>query len=105
MSIQMERNFQDAMIECYHTASEYGYYHTDFLRMIVNRGGIGAAKHMLATNEFSSGLIVLSGLGKLDISMEAMILKKKWSHFFSDEEINTAATRLRRLGHIKKAAI
>lgn len=100
MTNEIEYEFHDAMITIYHQkVDECHYYHTDFLQTVARLGGLNAAKQLLATDQFSTGLSELAELCRLDLSMEVLILKKEWSKLFTDEEITTAKQRLNRYGY------
>jgi hypothetical protein len=50
---------------------------------------------LLAALGISEGLAKLAELERLDLSMEALVLKTPWSGMFSDEELKTARGRLK----------
>lgn len=48
MANKSEDGFHEAMIGIYHAAAALGYRAPYFLRMVQERGGLGAAKHLLS---------------------------------------------------------
>ena len=69
------------MMDIYHTAkSECGYNAHYFRQMIIEHGGLEAAKRLLKSQGFSDGLTRLWECKRLDISMEALVLKKRWQN-------------------------
>ena len=67
--------------------------------MVRERGGLDAAKQLLKGNELSDGLVKLWELGRLDLSMEALIQGEPWSALFTREELTQARQRLEELGY------
>ena len=94
MTNPLEDEFHAAMVNLYHTATELGYRPTYFLRMVNEHGGLTAAKRLLNAPEAQEGLTKLWELGRLDMSVEALILQDQWESLFSDEEKRTAQERL-----------
>lgn len=94
-SENLELQFHHRMIQIYEQAkSECGYTATRFHNMVANQGGLQAAKALLNSNAYSEGLTRLWEEQRLDISMEATVLKEPWKHLFSEEELSTARKKL-----------
>jgi len=94
MTTSLENQFHEAMRSIYYRAlDECGYKATHFLRLVNERGGLEAAKFLLH-KELSEGFIKLWELGRLDLTMEAMILEPKWKELFTEEEREIAKKRL-----------
>ena len=99
MTGSLESAFDEAMLNIYRVAlSECDYNATYFHQMVNESGGRGAAKRLLHAEGFSDGLTRLWKCGRLDISMEALVLKEPWRTLFTDEELCFARTRLVELG-------
>jgi hypothetical protein len=95
----LAKEFEAAMREIYNRAvSECRYHPTYFLQMVNERGGVGAA-HALIAGKPSDGFTKLWELGRLDLSVEAMVLDKRWRSLFSDVERGVAHRRLRSAGY------
>lgn len=99
MTDKLESGFHEAMVGIYQAAAALGYRASYFLQMVQERGGLGAAKHLLAGPEPQSGLIRLWELGRLDISMEALVLEGRWAGLFSEVERGVARERLEAYGY------
>lgn len=52
------------------------------------------ARRALGGNRVSDGFWLLADLGRLDLSLEALVVSKSFTGLFSDQEANTALTRL-----------
>ena len=60
---------------------------------------MASAHKCLTCHRESDGFFALAELGKLEFSLEALSVKKCYTALFSDEEANTALTRLLEAGH------
>ena len=100
MSQELENAFHEKMVEVYDRAKkECQYTATRFLQMVNANGGLAAAKMLLAAMRHPEGLTRLWEEGRLDISMEALLLRDPWRQQFSEEELSVARIRLKDLGY------
>ena len=83
----MYRVWQRAKDECNYNASY-------FLRMLEAMGGVATAKSLLAKSTLSSGYTELWLRGRLDITVECVVLNKAFRSLFNEEELATARRRL-----------
>lgn len=92
----LSKQFDIAMFDIYKRAKiEAKYNATIFLGMLNNRGGLSTAKYLVNASKPSDGYTSLYELGRLDLTVEAMILEnQKWHPLFTDEELNKAKKRL-----------
>ena len=91
----LEREFDLAMMDIYnHAKFEAGYKATRFLKMLQVHGGIETAQILLHSTHVSDGYTALWERGRLDLTVEALILQKKWYPIFSDQEREIARNRL-----------
>lgn len=58
-----------------------------------------AAHRILTGHRESDGFFQLADKGRLDLSLEALAVKKAYTALFTDEEANTALTRLLAAGY------
>lgn len=58
-----------------------------------------AARRCLSGHRESDGFFQLADLSRLDLSLEALAIKKQFTALFSDEEANTALERLLSAGY------
>ena len=96
-------SFDEAMLNIYRTAKEECDYNaTYFLRMIQDYGGLDAARRLIHDNKLHEGFTNLYLLGRLDLTMEAMIWDNKhWHDLFTQEEMNVVRNRLADLGYFR----
>ncbi len=90
--------FHEEMLGIYEKAKkECGYIATRFLQMVQEKGGLKAAKQWLSNDTPQEGLFKLWELGRLDLSMERLVLRKQFRKLFTDEELASARKRLQDL--------
>jgi len=94
MNNDLTRQFHVEMEGNYRAAVEIGYRATGFWGMVIDHGALEAAKRLLRESEEQSGLTRLWELGRLDLSVEALVLQERWNTLFSDEERQKARDRL-----------
>jgi hypothetical protein len=91
----LEEDFHHAMIGIYEKAKDAcDYKPTRFLQMVQEYGGVRTAKRLLARSEVQSGLETLWECHRLDLSMEALVLKPRFQSLFTEEELKIAKDRL-----------
>lgn len=101
--MNLESAFHKEMLDVYERAkAECSFVATRFLQMVVEMGGLAAAKRLLASDGLSDGLTRLWQEKRLDISMEARILRNPWRQLFTNEELEIALRRLTELGYTPK---
>ena len=92
--------FHRAMLIIYKRAKrECGYNATRFLQMVTEHGGVETARILLRASSVSEGYAALWERGRLDLSVEAVILQPPWRELFSDAERETARCRLQKYGY------
>lgn len=96
----VERKFHREMVRVYEEAkSEAGYVAARFLQLISELGGVGAARRLLHSSGVSEGFSALWERGRLDLTVEARVLKPEFETLFSEEERDIARKRLHDYGH------
>jgi hypothetical protein len=99
-SAQVHTAFERAMRDVYVRAKkEAGYTASYFLTMLSEYGGLGAARRLLASSEASSGFTALYERGRLDLTVEALVIDPVFASLFTEDEIETARQRLDALGY------
>ena len=88
--------FEKAMHGIYTRAkNEAGYNATIYIQLLHNRGGLGTAKYLINAATVSEGYTALWQLGRLDLTVEAMIIDNpQWHSLFMPEELERARQRL-----------
>lgn len=70
-----------------------------FQKTVNQYGGVETAKEYLRKNRLSDGFDQLSNLGRLELSMEAQVVRGKFAALFTDEEVNGCFERLCAAGY------
>lgn len=97
---ETERKFNIAMKDIYQTAKkECGYNATRFMQMVAEKGGVIAAKQLISKPGGTDGFATLWECGRLDLSVEACVLKDEYKELFTDEERNICRERLLEFGY------
>ena len=69
------------------------------IRPIDPENAMKNAKRSLSGSRASEGFDVLAAKKRLDLSLEALVVDKRFTQLFSDEEANAALERLLLAGH------
>lgn len=100
MAESIEVRFDVAMMRIYQRAlAEVGYRATRFHNMLCDHGGLETARILLHSSEVSDGYVALWKRGRLDLTVEALILDAEWSTLFSNAEREIARQRLHEYGY------
>jgi hypothetical protein len=103
----LERQFNEAMERLYRETGEATrhlekpYWPHRFLQSVRRIGGIATARKWLMQPKPGSGFGKIAEIDRLDLSVESVILQRKWHPLFTDEERRVARTRLRAAGYIR----
>ncbi len=103
MTSDLEASFDTAMMDVYQRAlTECGYNASRFLQMLFEHRGLETARKLVHAPKFSEGYIALRERKRLDLAVESLIPKPEWQPLFSDEDRETARTRLEEYGYSAK---
>lgn len=94
------RAFNKAMFSIYDQAALLGYRPTEFRSMVEKLGGVTSAKQLINKPRVSEGFGRLWELGRLDLSVEALVLRPEWQALFEAEEKARARQRLTEANYI-----
>ena len=99
MTVNLEGGFHQEMLRIYEEAKRFDYQANYFLGMVVEQGGLTAARGLLRGNQVSDGFTRLWEEGRLDLSVEALVLRDPWNALFTGEELSEARRRLEGAGY------
>lgn len=95
MTGDIVERFDQAMFEIYERAGrEVNYWATRYLQLVRRRGGLDAARYLLGQRLTSDGYARLRDAGRLDLTVEALVLQPEFESLFSPEELARARSRL-----------
>jgi len=69
------------------------------MRPVEEANAVKNAKRILSGNRLSDGFNELAKLGQLKLSLEALVIDKRFTSLFTDEEANEALSRLLEAGY------
>ncbi len=96
----LEKRFHNEMVSIYVKAkSECNYNAGYFIQMVDKEGGLRAARTLLHKSDISEGFTALWQRGRLDLTVEALVLKNPWRTLFTDDELKIARERLEDLNY------
>jgi len=95
----LEQAFHRAMVRVYEDAKrETGYNATRFLQMVSEQGGLSTARQLLHAPTVSDGFTALWERGRLDLAVEAVLLRDEFEPLFTEQERELALSRLEAYG-------
>jgi hypothetical protein len=105
MTSALEAAFDKAMMDIYVRAkAEAGYTATIFHRMLCDKRGVATAKQLINEQTPSDGYTALWELGRLDLTVEAVVTdNERWHPLFESAELDRARKRLRDYGYKPRA--
>jgi hypothetical protein len=72
--------------------------------MVGDRGGLATVKYLINSANPSDGYTHLYERGRLDLTVEAMVVENpKWHRLFTTEELSKARSRLEKYGYKARA--
>ncbi len=96
MKSALESEFHEQMISIYYKAGqETGYWANRFLQKVRKDGGFLAARQWLKPEKgLTPGLQRLAKEKRVDLSMEALVVREPWRQLFTSEELEEARKRV-----------
>ncbi|MBO5954022.1 MAG: hypothetical protein J6Q53_07905 [Oscillospiraceae bacterium] len=91
----MEQKFVAAWLSSREKAETLGVR----LRPIAAEEVLKQAHRSVSSHRPSDGFTALAAKGRLDLSLEALVIDKRFTALFTDEEANNALTRLLEAGY------
>lgn len=96
----LEKRFEREMLTIYFLAKkECGYNATRFLQLVSEKGGLAAAKQLIRKEGGTEGFATLWEHHRLDLSVEAHVLKPEYADLFTEEERRICQERLAQFGY------
>lgn len=96
----IEKKFDKDMLNIYWEAKrELNYTAARFMQLILEKGGLRAAKQLITKDGGTSGFTTLYEMGRLNVSVEAHVLKPEYAELFTEEEQKLCRERLKEYGY------
>jgi hypothetical protein len=97
---QLEKDFNEDMKNIYFQAKdELRFNASRFWQLVLEKGGVEAAKTLIKKEGSTFGFDVLREFRRLDLSVEAHVLKPKYAALFTEEEKRACRKRLEKVGY------
>jgi hypothetical protein len=97
---ELENNFERELLKAVEICINlYRYRPTYFLRMLKNYGPVSTTTQLATADKFHEGFTKLWELGRLDLTVEAIMLRDPYSALFPKEVLAKASSRLKALGY------
>ena len=77
---------------------ECGYNAVRFMQLVAEKGGVAAAKQLISKSGGTDGFATLWEHGRLDLSVEAHVLKDEYRDLFTNDEREMCRNRLLEFG-------
>jgi hypothetical protein len=97
--MELDKKFHSEMIDVYQAAKAIGYNATYFIQLVSRLGGLAAAKQLIASDVPAEGFHRLWELKRLDLSVEARVLKPEYAALFTEDERKRCVERLAEYGY------
>jgi hypothetical protein len=92
--------FTEAMVDIYRNAKRKANYDAKvFIGMVAERGGLDTALYLIRSHKPSDGYTALYERGRLDLTVEALVMSGEWDDLFSEQDRSLARERLRAYGY------
>jgi hypothetical protein len=99
---QLEKRFTTSLVQAVDECKRIGYNPSYFRQMLAEHGGVETARRLIDAPTISDGFIKLWELKRLDLLVEALVLRSEWAPLFTREELAKAALRLDEFGYQPK---
>lgn len=85
--MELEKKFHHEMSQIHVKAKKECKYNANYFpKMVAEHGGLKAAKLLITKDEATSGFKELWECGRLDLSVEVLVLKNEFITLFTNEE-------------------
>lgn len=95
----LEESFARALEKAWTECDGLGVRTARVRKQSLDHGVLSTAHRCLRGTQVSDGFRDLAGKGRLDLTLEAMVLDSRWGSLFTDEEANEALARLMEAGY------
>jgi hypothetical protein len=97
----VDREFARRMLDTYRRALAEADYNATYLRgMLAQLGPVETARKLLGAPAVSDGFAALWERGRMDLTVEAVVVEPVFAELFSEDEIQMARRRLEQFGYV-----
>ncbi|MFO7167607.1 MAG: hypothetical protein DIU80_006220 [Chloroflexota bacterium] len=95
----LEESFQQVLLDSYQELATLGYQAKDVLQMVQEIGAVYAARKLVKRARYREDFMRLWELGRLELSVEALVLRPEYRTLFNSDERKHARQRLADMGY------
>lgn len=92
--VQLETEFQKELIEKLRQSEEAGVCQKRLAGDVQQHGGVSCARELIRRRRVSDGFAALASIGRLELSLEALVTTGRYGALFTDEEVNACFAAL-----------
>lgn len=86
---KLEKQFTDALIKnCEEAQKACAYRGIRFMQTLQKFGGVKTAKEIIRKGRLSDEFEILEKAGLIKLTMEALVVDRRFAELFSDDEVN-----------------
>lgn len=91
---EIEKRFEGRLRNTIVESAALGYYPSRFEQMLNSSSGISVAKKLVTSGDLHYGLKELKKLGRLDLTVESIMMEDEFRLLFTQAELDAAKWRL-----------
>jgi len=96
----LEKRLEQELLEASNLCrTKYKYNPSRFLQMMKAEGAVKTSIKLIMAPTYHEGLTRLWELKRLDLTVEAIIIREPYSELFPEEVVNKAKDKLKQLGY------
>lgn len=85
----LSQQFQETLLTaCQQAQTQVGCPMTRLMQTITTRGGLETAQDLIRRGRLSDGFDKLEKAGRLEFSLEAVVVQPQFGQLFTDDEVN-----------------
>ena len=90
----LEEQFTKAALNLVHAAEQVGVPQPRLKNQLEQLGGLAVMADLLVRHRVSDGFDALAKQGRVDLSMEALVIQGRFGPLFTDEQVNDCLSLL-----------
>ena len=90
----LRKAFEEDIRVSIRESRKLGYNPARFIQMLQDSDAVSLAKRLVVSGELQDGFKKMKALGRLDLTMENLMLNPKYSELFTKQELAAAKWRL-----------
>lgn len=92
--MDLEQEFTIVCLGAIADCRSLGYDPSVWMRMVKDHGAVEAARRLIKSSELQDGLKRLLRMGRIELTVEYVIIQERWHDLFTEDERRAAEWRL-----------